>query len=108
MQYEQRFEHKTSYIPISYIERTKGFLMFKERDLPLEPDVELFLSDKAAQNHIRGFEAEGFELVTVQPVLKAVVWQNKTHGPQPTGFAYPLTAGFALFWRRPFVHGLNR
>jgi hypothetical protein len=96
-----QFEHKTSYLPVSYTERTKGIWIFKDKDLPLEPDVEMFFAEKAAQKHLREVESEGYELVSVQSMLKAVVWQNKTHGPQPTGFAYPLTAGFVLFWRRP-------
>jgi hypothetical protein len=96
-----RFDHKTSYLPVSYKERTNRFLMFKRADLPLEPDVEMFFQGAAATNHMREVEAEGYELVTVQPVLKAVVYKSTEHGPQPHGFAYPLTAGFVLFWRRP-------
>jgi hypothetical protein len=74
--------------------------MFKKKDLPLEPDVELFFNSEAARKHMLPYEADGYGLVTAQPVLKAVVYHNQEHGPTPYGFAYPLTAGFVLFWKR--------
>lgn len=101
-----RFEHKSTYLPVAYTERTSGVLIFKSKELPLEPDIEMFFAEKGAKNHMREIEAEGYELVTVQPLLKAVVQQNKDHGPQAYGFAFPLTAGFVLFWRRPAMQGV--
>jgi hypothetical protein len=95
-----RYEHKTSYLRVSYVVQETGFLWFKDKTLPLEPDVELFLNSEAAQKHFRKYEAEGYGIVSVQPLLKAVVQQSKEHGPQPHGIAYPLTAGFVFFWQR--------
>lgn len=93
-------EHKTTYIPVSYIEKTSGVLFFKQKELPLEPDVEMFFETGVAQNHLNEIQAEGYELISIAPVLKAVVQHEPRHGPSPYGFAYPLTAGFALFWKR--------
>lgn len=96
----QQYQHATSYLPVPYEERKSGFLFFKKEDLPLEPDVELFFNSAAARKHMLPYEADGYGLVAVQPLLKAVVFQNKAHGPSPYGFAYPLTAGFVFFWKR--------
>lgn len=93
-------EHKTTYLPVSYIEQETGKLVFKRSELPLEPDVAMFFETNAAQNHLNEVQAEGYELISVAPVLKAVAFNSTAHGPSPYGFAYPLTAGFALFWKR--------
>jgi hypothetical protein len=95
-------EHKTTYLPVSYKEQQTGVAFFKKKELPLEPDVAMFFETKSAQKHLNEIQADGYELLTVAPILKAVVMMSSSSdfGPSPYGFAYPLTAGFALFWKR--------
>lgn len=83
-----------------YIRQKSGVWIFKSEGLPMEPDIEAFLSDDHARQHMESFERDGYELVSAQPVLKAVVQQSQEHGPSPWGFGYPVTAGFVLFWKR--------
>lgn len=96
----QRFTYETSYLPMPYSQAEKGFWIFKNKELPLEPDIGAFLQGDHAKKHMAEWGEHGYELVSVQPVLKAVVQQSTQHGPSPWGFGYPLTAGFVLFWRK--------
>jgi hypothetical protein len=96
-----RFEYKTTYLPFPYRREESGFWKFKKPGLPLEPDVEAFFDSDDTLEKMNAVARDGWILQTVQPVMKAVVSQTLTHGPQPFEMAYSITAGFALFWKRP-------
>ncbi len=94
-------EHKSTYLPVPYIEKTDQSFFLKDRKRPAtEPDIEMFLETRSAQNHLNEVQAEGFELISAVPILRAIVQSSADFGPAPYGFAYPLTAGIALFWKR--------
>ena len=96
----KRYEHKISFIPMPYQVITEGMLFFKKQGLPIDPDMAAFMSDEAVQGHMLLYQKDGYELVAVQSVLKGVTQTSTGHGPSPYGFAYPITAGFVLFWKR--------
>lgn len=83
------FEHYTSFAPITFKEE-QSFLS----NPPQTPDIDSMLDDADYQRHLREMGAEGWELVSVQPLLKGVI----------TGVAaYAITAGYFLFWKREHI-----
>ncbi|MGH9854808.1 MAG: hypothetical protein ACREBD_33675 [Blastocatellia bacterium] len=96
-----RFEYQTTFVPVVYLIEEKGDWLFKEADSPHEPIVESLTGNPAYEQHLKRMGNEGWELVSVQSLLKGVVKMYPT-----TGMGYSLTAGYYLFWKREIVENL--
>lgn len=96
----QSFEYHTEFSPIQYIVRTKKLFMFKSEEPTTEPDIQGFLQDSAYQQRLAQLGREGWELVSVQPVVKGEV---KIGNQNAQGWAYgiALPTGYLLFFKRP-------
>lgn len=90
-----RFEYLTTFVPIYYEIEESGVWVFKEKEPPRKPLVESLTDNPAYAQHLNRLGNEGWELVSVQPLLKGV---GKVWGPAAVG--YSLTAGYYLFWKR--------
>jgi len=93
-----RFEYQTTFVPVAYEKQEAGGWLFKEEQPPHKPIVESLTSNPAYEQHLKRMGNEGWELVSVQTLLKGVY---KTYST--TGMGYPLTAGYYFFWKRVIV-----
>jgi hypothetical protein len=91
-----KFEYLTTFVPMAYEIEESGVWVFKEQAPPSEPIVESLTDNPAYAQHLNRLGNEGWELVSIQPLLKGVY---SMHGH--TGMGYSLTAGYYLFWKRP-------
>lgn len=96
----QKFEYHTEFSPFQYLVRTKKLFMFKSEEPTTEPDTQGFLEDSERQNRLAQLGSEGWELVSVQPVVKGEV---KVGNQNTQGWAYgfALPIGYLLFFKRP-------
>ncbi|MCF5508336.1 MULTISPECIES: hypothetical protein [Pseudomonas] len=96
----QSFEYHTAFTPLNYLVRTKKLFMFKSEEPTTEPDVEGFLQDLEHQQRLALLGREGWELISVQPVVKGEV---KIGNQNAQGWAYgiALPTGYLLFFKRP-------
>lgn len=88
-----RFEYHTSFIEMHYLEKEVGFL----NKVKTTPDIEGFLSNPEVSDGMNQMGSEGWELVSVQPVLKGSV-QDKLFRNVEYGFSK--TYGYFMFWKR--------
>ncbi|CAN5376901.1 hypothetical protein BH10PSE19_BH10PSE19_08590 [soil metagenome] len=92
------FEYTTSYFPIRYrLERHSDILL--EEGLPLSPDPTSLLENADYLAELQRLGARGWQLINVQPLLRACY----DYKPTEYSFAFPLTAGYFLFWQRKLV-----
>ena len=90
-----RFEYLTTFVPMDYESADIGVWIFKEERPPREPIVESLTDNTAYAQHLNRLGNEGWELVSVQPLLKGVGKAQVFHA-----MGYSLTAGYYLFWKR--------
>jgi len=90
-----RFEYLTTFVLMDYESADRGVWIFKEELPPREPIVESLTDNLAYAQHLNRLGNEGWELVSVQPLLKGV-WRGEGN----SGLGYSLTAGYYLFWKR--------
>lgn len=89
-----RFEYLTTFVPMSYeSEESGGWLFKKER--PHKPIIESLTANPVYDQYLNRLGNEGWELVSVQPLLKGI-WKALGYA----GIGYSLTAGYYLFWKR--------
>lgn len=95
----QAFEYHTEFSPLHYLVRTKKLLMFKSEEPTTEPDVQGFLQDREHQQRLAQLGREGWELISVQPVVRGEV---KIGNQNAQGWAYgiALPTGFLMFFKR--------
>jgi hypothetical protein len=91
------FEYTVTYVPVRYRERQSGGL-FKGPALQTEPEPASLSQDASLERLFRQMGQEGWELVSVQPLLRG---QYDTGGGFPYGLGYSITAGYYFFWKRP-------
>lgn len=96
---ESRFKYQTSFIPVSYEREQRGMWIFKQEALPIAPDPASLYANRQYQEHMDEMGASGWELVSVQPLLRGV-YQFKKDNQSGFGLGYSLTAGYYLFWKR--------
>jgi len=97
-----RFEYHTEFCPLTYRVQERGWLIFKQEVQTGTPDINAFLADTDRQARLQVLGAEGWELVSVQPVLegRAQIGQQTTEGNQGWGVGYAVATGFLLFFKR--------
>lgn len=97
-----RFEYHTEFSPLTYRVQERGWLMFKHEQQTGTPDVAAFLADPERQARLQALGADGWELVSVQPVLegRAQIGQQTAQGNQGWGVGYAVATGFLLFFKR--------
>lgn len=95
----QAFEYYSEFSPLQYIVRTKKLFMFKSEEPTTEPDIQGFLQGSGYQQRLTQLGQEGWELVSVQPVVKGEV---KIGNQNAQGWAYgiALPTGYLLFFKR--------
>jgi hypothetical protein len=94
----QRFEYSTSYFPLAYEAVREGMLFFKGPPMPTNPLTADFVQSSQYQDHMQTMGTEGWELVGVQPALRATVLSPKKSEGQI--LSYPTTSGYFFFWKR--------
>ncbi|UUW72339.1 hypothetical protein [Pseudomonas oryzihabitans] len=100
-----RFEYHTEFAPLTYRVQERGWLLFKQEVQTGTPDIAAFLADPERQTRLQALGADGWELVSVQPVLegRAQVGQQTAQGNQGWGVGYAVATGFLLFFKRLIV-----
>ncbi|WP_256823601.1 MULTISPECIES: hypothetical protein [unclassified Pseudomonas] len=95
----QKFEYHTEFAPLDYIIRTKKLLIFKSEEPTTEPDIQGFLQSSGNSQRLTQLGQEGWELVSVQPVVRGEV---KIGNQNAQGWAYgiALPTGYLLFFKR--------
>ena len=96
----QAFEYHTEFSPLQYIVRTKKLFMFKSEEPTTEPDILGFLQDCAYQQRLAQQGREGWELVSVQPVVRGEI-QIGNQNAQGWAYGIALPTGYLLFFKRP-------
>lgn len=96
-----RFEYMTTFVPMAYESEESGVWIFKEEEPPRKPLVESLTDNPAYAQQMNRMGNEGWELVSVQPLLKGAgkVWGSAAIGGA-AAIGYSLTAGYYLFWKR--------
>lgn len=97
-----RFEYHTEFAALTYRVQERGWLLFKQEVQTGTPDIAAFLADPERQARLQALGADGWELVSVQPVLegRAQIGQQTTQGNQGWGVGYAVATGFLLFFKR--------
>jgi len=97
-----RFEYHTEFAPLTYRVQERGWLLFKQEVQTGTPDIAAFLADPERQARLHTLGADGWELVSVQPVLegRAQIGQQTAQGNQGWGVGYAVATGFLLFFKR--------
>jgi hypothetical protein len=80
---------------MDYEDRERGVWIFKEEQPPCEPIVDLLTDNPAYAQNLNRLGNEGWELVSVQPLLRGI-----TRLAGYVGIGYSITAGYYLFWKR--------
>ena len=95
----QKFEYHTEFAPLGYLTQTKKVLMFKSEEPTTEPDIQGFLQNLGHQQRLLELGKEGWELVSVQSVIRGDV---KIGNQNAQGWAYgiALPSGFLMFFKR--------
>ncbi|WP_339420724.1 MULTISPECIES: hypothetical protein [unclassified Pseudomonas] len=96
----QKFEYHTEFSPFQYIVRTKKLFMFKSDEPTTEPDTQRFLEDAERQQRLSQLGRDGWELVSVQPVLRGEV-QIGNQNAQGWAYGMALPTGYLFFFKRP-------
>jgi hypothetical protein len=90
-----RFEYLTTFVPVAYEKEESGGWFSKEGRAPRKPIIESLTANPEYEQHLSRLGNEGWELVSVQPLLKGI-WNAMGYA----GMGYSLTAGYYLFWKR--------
>ena len=94
------FEHTTTYVPVQYRVDHQGFWLFKrDSPLPRQPLAESLWQAPEYADQWSEMGALGWELVSVQSLLRGVHHVAQGHGATAP-VSYPLTAGYYFFWKR--------
>lgn len=94
------YEHTTTYVPVQYRIDRQGFWLFKrDSPLPLQPLADSLWQAPEYESQLSEMGAQGWELVSVQSLLRGV-HQIAQGGGGPITASYPVTAGFYFFWKR--------
>ena len=94
-------EHTVTYVPVRYHESKSGGI-FRGPPLRTDPDPASLCQDASFERLFREMGQEGWELVSVQPLLRG---QYDKGGGFAYGMGYSITAGYYFFWKRPLVMG---
>lgn len=91
-----KFQYLTTFFPVEYPIDERGKWIFKESGFPDTPDESSLYAKPEYQEQMLFMGQEGWELISVQPLLEGVC-----AFPQNVGaIAYSITAGYYFFWKR--------
>ncbi|OEU52655.1 MAG: hypothetical protein BA871_08655 [Desulfuromonadales bacterium C00003096] len=97
-----KFEYTTSYLSVDYKDG-------KGNVLQRVPVYEKFINSQEYLNLMNEMGEEGWELISVQAVLKGIYnhntefsWMGAGGGGAGYGFGYSITDGFMLFWKKQY------
>ena len=100
------FEYHTEFAPLHYLVRTKKLFMFKSEEPSTDPDVQGFLQDPEHQQRLAQLGQEGWELISVQPVVRGEVQIGiKTPKAGPTVLPCPPDIFFSSNARSTVTEG---
>ena len=93
-----RFEYRTEHVAIPFKTQTHGRLI-KTTEATLEPDLVQLLQCDTFQALLESLGAEGWELVSVQPLCRG---ETKIGNQNAQGWAYgfAMPIGYLLFLKR--------
>jgi hypothetical protein len=105
-----RFEYKTTYVPVSYdadvAESKRGKVgklldsVFDSKPMPANPDPDSLIDNREYESSLREMGDDGWELVSVQPLLRASHTVVNSPSTGQAGLSSSVTAGYYLFWKR--------
>ncbi|MCU1765532.1 DUF4177 domain-containing protein [Pseudomonas protegens] len=97
------YEYHTEFTPLTYMPKTAGSSLFKRDEPAFDPDVDGYLEDPGRSDRLNDLGQQGWELVTVQPVLRG---ETKVGNQNAQGWAYGLAlpVGYLMFFKRPRNH----
>jgi hypothetical protein len=91
-----KFQYLTTFFPVEYPIVERGRWIFKGSSLPHTPEESSLYANPEYQEQMRFMGEEGWELISVQPLLEGVYAFPKSIG----AIAYSVTAGYYFFWKR--------
>lgn len=99
-----KFEYCTTFSSMPYVQgpepsKLKKIVFGKEGEIPTYPDISGFLGSEEHQKQLNEMGSKGWELVSVQQVLRGM-YQYNAAADTSYGFGYSLTAGFMFFWKK--------
>ena len=86
------FEYTITYYEVKYFMEQKGDLI-EGPAFPIDPNPESLYENELYLRIMNDMGEQGWELVTVTPLLRACYHQGY-------GFGFPLTAGYYFYWKR--------
>ena len=96
----KQFEHRAEYVAIPFKDASSGAWIFKTTEQTLDPDVTVLLEEGAPlQRKILELGADGWELVSVQPLSRAEIKLGNQNA-QAWSYGFPMTIGYILFFKR--------
>lgn len=94
------FEQRAEYVAIPFKSETSGAWVFKTTEQTLEPDIaSLLAEDGPLQTKMVELGAEGWELVSTQPVCRGEVKVGNQNA-QAWSYGFPMPIGYLLFFKR--------
>lgn len=96
----KKFEHRAEYVAIPFKNTTSGTWFFKSTEQTLEPNVESLLAeDELLQKKMVELGADGWELVSTQPVCRGEI-KVSNQNAQAWSYGFPMPVGYLLFFKR--------
>ncbi len=95
-----KFEYTTSYVPVSYDADNAKRGRLKETPIPSVPVPNSLLDNDEYKRLLQDMGDAGWELVTVQPLLRASHAVRNFFFYGGTGVSSSVTAGYYFFWKR--------
>ena len=105
-----RFEYKTTYVSVTYdadiVKSRRGKVgklldtVLDSKPMPANPDPDSLLNNPEYENTLREMGKDGWELVSVQPLLRASHAVVNSINTGQAGLSSSITAGYYLFWKR--------
>jgi hypothetical protein len=101
----KHFEHRAEYVAIPFKPATSGAWIFKASEQTLEPDLPALLGEnERLQRKMLELGAEGWELVSTQPLCRAEVKVGNQNA-QAWSYGFPMPIGYLLFFKRHIPTG---
>ncbi|MEW9905602.1 hypothetical protein [Pseudomonas putida] len=95
----KRYEHRIEHVAIPFKSNRKGAGFFGADDPILEPDLTALLEGNLIQGVMAPLGADGWTLVSVQPVCRAEI-KIGNHNVQGWAYGFPMPTGYLLFLQR--------
>lgn len=97
---KKTIEHRAEYVAIPFKTTTSGTWIFKSEEQTLEPDVTALLGGHdCLQSKMLELGAEGWELVSTQPVCRGEIKVGNQNA-QAWSYGFAMPVGYLLFFKR--------